>query len=106
MKVVSAQDFERDVVQADHPVLVQFSARWCGPCRALAPTLESLAREFVGRAGVVKVDVEASPELAERFRVASIPCLVVFGQGREIGRIVGTAPKAQLAAALQRAVVA
>ncbi len=104
MKVVSADDFDLEVLRIDRPVVVDFSAAWCGPCRALAPTMEELAREFDGQAGVVQVDVDEHPELAERFRVASIPCLIVFRGGQEVRRIVGAVPKARIAEALEDAI--
>lgn len=78
------------------PVVVDFWAGWCGPCRMISPVLEDLAREHAGRLKVVKVDVDANPGLAARFAAQSIPLLVVMREGREVDRIVGALPRAAL----------
>jgi thioredoxin 1 len=98
--VNGSDDFEDQVLRAKEPVLVDFSARWCGPCRALAPALDELARDVAGRARIVKVDVDENPDLARRYDISSIPCLVIFRDGREVRRIVGLMPKARIAEAL------
>jgi thioredoxin 1 len=103
---IRADEFDRVVLQGEAPVLVDFYATWCGPCRALAPTLDQLAGELAGKAHVVKLDVDQAPELAQRYGVSSIPCLVVFKGGREVERFVGLAPKSRLAGALQQAIAA
>jgi thioredoxin 1 len=94
--------FEREVVNASGVTLVDFWAPWCGPCRALAPSLERLAAAFSGRAKVGKVEVDQNPELAERFGVRSIPTLVFFRDGREVDRIVGNLPYPTLEERLAR----
>lgn len=94
--------FDREVGQPGSVTLVDFWAPWCGPCRALAPSLERLATDFAGRAKVAKVDVDSNPDLAGRFGVRSIPTLVFFRDGREVERVVGNVPYAQLQATLTR----
>lgn len=96
-------EFEDAVLRAREPVLVDFWARWCGPCRALAPALDQLAAEVAGRARIVKVDVDENPDLARQYDVSSIPCLVIFRHGREARRLVGLTPKARIAEALDTA---
>ncbi len=98
-----SDEFEDAVLRARKPVLVDFWATWCGPCRALAPALDELAREVAGRARIVKVDVDENPDLARQYDVSSIPCLVIFKGGREAKRIVGLTPKARIAEALDTA---
>jgi thioredoxin 2 len=81
---------------ASVPVVVDFWAAWCGPCRMISPVLEDLARRRAGHLKVVKVDVDANPALAARFRAQSIPLLVVIRDGQEVDRIVGALPRAAL----------
>ena len=83
--------------------LVDFTARWCGPCQALTPILAELAAAYAGRARILAIDVADEPALAQRFRVTAMPTLVLVRDGREVGRLVGVRPRAKLAAALDRA---
>ena len=93
---VSTKDFENRVLGSTEPVVVDFWAEWCGPCRMMAPVLDQLAGELEGRVSFAKLNVDENPELSIRYGVEGIPTLVVFAQGEEIGRIVGFAPKAHL----------
>ena len=95
-------DFEAEVLQSDLPVLVDFSASWCGPCQAIAPVIESLSEEYAGRAKVITVDVDAESEISARYGVMSILTLVVFKDGREAERIVGAARKDDIEELLKR----
>ena len=88
--------FDEITTQAKVPVLVDFWAGWCGPCRMAAPEIEQLAREMAGQALVLKVDTEAHPELAERFKIQSIPNFLVFRDGRLISQRAGVAPRSEM----------
>ncbi|MBN1979266.1 MAG: thioredoxin [Anaerolineae bacterium] len=89
---VTDADFERVVLGASVPVLVDFWAAWCAPCRMVAPTVEQLAQSFAGRALVVKLDVDANPATAQRYGVRSIPTLIYFRDGQEVDRVLGAQP--------------
>jgi thioredoxin 1 len=93
-------DWSSEVEQSSLPVLVDFWAPWCAPCRAIGPTIEALAAEFAGRVKVGKVNVDEQPELAERFGVSSIPTLIVMSGGRVVEQRVGALPKPALASLL------
>lgn len=97
IREVNEDNFEQVVLQSDRPVLVDFWAPWCGPCRALAPTLEAIATDWAGRARVVKLNVDVSPSSAERFSVRAIPTLILFKNGREVGRLLGAVNKTEIA---------
>ena len=92
-KKFTAANFEADVLKSEKPVLVDFWATWCMPCRMLAPTVEEVADETIGRAVVGKVNVDEEMELARRYHVASIPTLIVFENGEEVRRSVGVIEK-------------
>jgi thioredoxin len=89
-------DFERVTARTELPVIVDLWAPWCGPCRSMAPAFEQAARELKGRALLVKVDTDANPHTAARFQVRSIPTLLKLQQGREVARISGAMPAAQI----------
>lgn len=93
---VTEETFEQEVVKSDLPVLVDFWAEWCGPCRLVAPIVEELAGEYAGRVKVTKVDVDDNQRLAMRYSIMSIPTLGVFKGGEMIERIVGYMPKGEL----------
>lgn len=99
---LSDATFDQVVGRSDKPVLVDFWAPWCGPCRVVAPTIEQLAREFAGRAVVAKLNVDDNPRTAERFDVRGIPTLMIFKSGRLVERLVGAQPAAVLRQALAR----
>lgn len=94
---ITDDQFESEVINSDTPVLVDFWAEWCGPCKAVAPTLVELAGDYDGRLKVVKVDVDENREAATRFGIRSIPSLLIFKDGAEVDRIIGALPKQQLA---------
>ena len=96
---VSAVDdagFEREVIQSDVPVVLDFWAEWCPPCRALAPTFEELAKQYAGRVRFLKLNVDENAEVPQRFGIKGIPTLVFFDGGREVERVVGASSKAAL----------
>lgn len=103
---IGAGEFEEQVIRAKEPVLVDFFATWCGPCHAMAPVLDQLALEQAGRVRVLKLDVDQAPELAREHRISSIPCLVLYKDGREVDRIVGAVPKRRITGVLQSALAA
>ncbi len=96
---LTEQDF--DSVIATGRSLVDFWATWCGPCRMIAPAIEALGEEYAGKANVCKVDVDEQPELARRFGVMSIPTIIVFQDGQQLGKLVGVRSQAELEALLK-----
>ncbi len=94
-------NFNDNVVNSDKPVLVDFWATWCGPCRAIAPTIEQVASEFDGRALVGKVDVDENPDVAMQYGVRSIPTLLFFKGGQVVDQLIGAVPKKVLAEKLE-----
>jgi thioredoxin 1 len=99
---LTAADFDKEVLQSDLPVLVDFWATWCGPCMAIAPHVEAIATELEGKAKVYKVDVDSDGDVAARYGVMSIPALIVFKGGQEVDRMVGAGPKDAIKAMLLR----
>ncbi len=101
--VVDDSNFDQMVLQADIPVLVDFWAAWCGPCRMVAPVVEELAQEYEGKISFTKVDVDQNPKTASRYGIMSIPTLLLFKKGEPVSHIVGFRPKAELKQSLDAA---
>ena len=94
---ITSENFESEVLNASEPVLVDFWATWCGPCRMQAPILYEIAGELKEKAVFCKVDVDENESLAYEYKIASIPCIIVFKDGRPVEKTVGLATKAELA---------
>lgn len=101
IKAITDDDFANEVLKATTPVLVDFWAEWCGPCKALAPTFEQLAQEYDGKVKFCKVDVDSNPNSAAQFGVRSIPTLILFQNGRPAGQLVGNVPKHSIEALIK-----
>ncbi|PJF42096.1 MAG: thioredoxin [Phototrophicales bacterium] len=101
---VTDQTFEAEVLKSDLPVLVDFWAEWCGPCRTIAPILDKLAKEYSGKVKIAKVDVDANPALAQAFRIMSIPTLMFVKEGKIVGQQAGALPEPVLRDALDQLV--
>jgi len=93
---VTGDNFEAEVLKSAVPVLVDFWAEWCGPCRMVLPIVDEIAAELAGKAKVCKINVDDSPDLAGRFDVASIPTLLIFKNGQVVDQMVGALPKVRL----------
>ena len=94
-------NFQEEVLNANEPVLVDFWAVWCGPCRMIAPIVEELSTEYAGKVKVGKVDVDANPEISMNYGIRSIPTLLVFKGGKVVEQIVGAVPKGHIVKALE-----
>ncbi len=104
--IATDENFEIEVLKADTPVLVDFYADWCGPCRIMAPVIEEVAGELEGRARVAKLDVDTNPQTAAKYGIRSIPTLLIFDGGKPVAQAVGALPKPALTQALENLIAA
>ncbi len=104
--VLSDDSFENEVIKSDVPVMVDFWATWCAPCRMIAPVVEEMAREYDGKAKVCKIDVDANPMVASKYGIMSIPSILFFKGGKLVDKVVGAVPKNQLVSRLNTAMSA
>lgn len=95
--------FEAEVIGSDKPVLVDFWAPWCGPCKALAPVIDEISKDFEGKVKVGKVNVDENPEISMKFGIRSIPTLIVFKDGDVLEQVIGAVPKSEIEKAIQKA---
>jgi thioredoxin len=104
--VVTLEDstFEQEVLKSETPVLVDFWATWCGPCKAIAPAVDDIAREYKGKLKVGKLDIDSHQQVPQKYGIRSIPTLLVFKGGRVVDTIVGAVPKAKLVDAVKKVV--
>jgi len=103
--VLTDDNFSAEVLNASQPVLVDFWATWCGPCRMIAPIVQELSSEYEGRAKVGKLDVDAAQQTAAEFGIRSIPTLLIFKEGKVADQIIGAVPKGQITEKLEAALV-
>lgn len=98
---VTSSDFDQQVLKSETPVIVDFWANWCGPCKMIAPQLDALATEYAGKVKVMKVNIDDEREVTERFGIMSIPTLLFFKDGKVVDQVVGAVPKQLIATKLE-----
>ena len=101
LKLLNEADFEKEVLQAEMPVLVDFFATWCAPCKVIVPILEEIASEYEGRAKIFKVDVDQAKNLARDYSIKGVPTMIVFSGGEMVDRTNGVIPKEDIIAKLE-----
>ena len=101
---ISDDSFNSEVIQSEIPVVVDFWAAWCGPCKMIAPILDEIASEYDGKLKVAKVDVDSNTRVASQYKIMSIPSLLVFKDGNLVDQVVGALPKAQLVERITKAI--
>lgn len=99
---VTKSTFEQEVLKSETPVLVDFWAPWCGPCRMVAPVVEEIAAQYKGKVKVVKVNTDANADVASQYNIRSIPTLMIFKDGKNVDMVVGAVPKTTLASTLEK----
>jgi thioredoxin 1 len=102
VKEINDSSFEHEVLESDKPVLVDFWAEWCGPCRMLAPTIEALADRYSETSAVVKLNVDDNPSTAAAYGIKGIPTLILFSEGKEVERVIGAASKEVISRMIER----
>ena len=100
--IASDATFDADVLKSKVPVLIDFWAEWCGPCRALGPTIEELADQFVGKVKVMKMNVDENPGTPGKFKIRGIPTLIMFKDGQVVDQLVGAHPKATISSVIEK----
>ena len=100
--VVSAENFDSEVLQSDVPVLVDFWAPWCGPCRMIAPLIDELSREYEGKIKAVKLNTDESPSVATEYGIRSIPTVMIFKGGEKMDTVIGAVPKSTLTSTIEK----
>jgi thioredoxin 1 len=101
---ITDQNFESEVLKSETPVLVDFWAEWCGPCKMIAPIVAELADEYNGKLKVAKLDVDAYGSIAQRYRILSIPTVIIFKDGQIAAQVVGAVPKKELVSQVEKAI--
>ena len=101
---VSESEFEQEVLQSETPVLVDFWADWCAPCKMIAPIVEELAGEFDGKVKFTKLDVDSNPKSASSYGIRGIPTMLIFNEGEPVDQVVGAVPKSVLKTRLEQAI--